>query len=327
MLRKLLVKEVPLHQTNLRPMKKFTFLIALSVLCISASSQTVQNPGFETWVSNNETAHTYQMPQRWVTSDIILTFFNELFGNPGYVVNSVSQTSVSHSGNYATQMGVAVSNYNDTVGGAIVYSNSVADLLEGGGFPFAFRPANLTGWKKWVRFGGDSATVIIQMSKWNATTQSRDMVADVEYFITTPSAAWSTFTVPINYIMNVYPDTITITIGNNSTYPHVGSVFTVDDLSFTGNVPIGINEITAATHSAVVMPNPFSDQATLNLKDAQITNGKMEIYDVLGNKVRQVENLSGSNFIINREGLPAGIYFYMLSEKNALIATGKISVE
>lgn len=75
------------------------------------------------------------------------------------------------------------------------------------------------------------------------------------------------------------------------------------------------------------MPNPFVDQATLKLSNAQITNGKLEIYDVLGNKVRQVENLSGSSFIISREGLPAGIYFYTLIAENALIATGKLSVE
>ncbi|CAN5839718.1 hypothetical protein BH11BAC7_BH11BAC7_00910 [soil metagenome] len=308
-------------------MKKITFLIALSITCISASAQTVLNPGFETWIPNTETSHTYQVPQRWISSAVILTFFNDLFGNPGYVVNNVSQSSPAHNGSYAVQMSVAVSNYGDTSAGYIAYGNSLDDVLNGGGFPLSTRPANLTGWKKWVRIGGDSASVYVVMSKWNAATQSRDTVGVGEIFITSPSTSYTTFSVPINYVMNVMPDTVFIGIGNLSTVPHIGSVLTVDDLAFSGNVPIGINENNAATTAVVVMPNPFNEQATLNLKGAQISNGKMELYDVLGNKVREMENLSGSNFIISREGLPAGIYFYTLSEENTLIATGKLSVE
>lgn len=308
-------------------MKKFTILFCLSLMCISASAQAILNSGFENWGPNTETSHTYQAPQHWVNGDVFTTFFYDIFVGPGFVINSVTQTGVAHSGNYAVQMSVAVSNQGDTAGGFIIYGNSVIELLAGEGLPHSTRPANLTGWKKWIRVGGDSATVDVQLTKWNPATQSRDIVGEGELFIITASSSFSAFTVPINYLMNVNPDTVSIELGNNSILPNIGSVFTVDDLAFTGTVPIGINEITPATNSAVVMPNPFSDEATLSLKNAQITNGKMEIYDVLGNKVRQVENLSGSNFIISREGLPTGIYFYTLSEENALIATGKISVE
>jgi hypothetical protein len=309
-------------------MKKFIFFTALTITCFSASAQSVQNPGFETWVPNNETGHTYQMPQHFVTGDIITTFFQELFGNTGYVVNSVTQTGVAHAGNYAVQMGVAISNFGDTVAGSIFYSNSVSDLFDGGGLAFTQRPANFTGWKKWNRVGTDTAGLFLMMTKWNPATQSRDTVAyEDDFYLTTSATSWSQFTVPITYLMNVYPDTIMVGAANISTHPHMGSVLTVDDFAFSGSVPIGMNEIAATVISSVVMPNPFNEHATLHLIDLQVNNATLEVYDVLGNKVRQSGDLSGSNFLISREGLPAGIYFYRLREENALIATGKFSVE
>lgn len=314
-------------------MKKTTLFIAFAIISISAFAQTILNPGFETWVPNNECTTTYQMPDHWVTHDILLTYLNEQLGNPGYTVHSVTQVA-GHTGNDAVQMGVDISNFGDTVAGGVFYCDSaikVMGVLFGSnemlGFPCTGRPANLTGWHKWTNVGNDSAQIILILTKWNSTTQSRDTIGGGVLDFFTSVTPWTSFTIPIGYAMNIYPDTAFIYAANNSTYPTIGSVFTIDDLAFTGTVPIGINETVAASHSAVVMPNPFNEQATLNLKDTQISNGKMELYDVLGNKVRQVENLSGSSFIISREGLPAGIYFYMLSEENALIATGKISVE
>jgi hypothetical protein len=274
------------------------------------------------------------MPQRWLTSDILTTYLNDIFGNPGYVVNSVSQTT-GHSGNYAVQMSVDASNMGDTVAGTIFYCDSASTLLMnafGGnvtpGFPFSTRPANFTGWYKWLRFGGDTAGTYLVMTKWNASTHSRDTVAEISaHYLTTPMTAWTQFSVPITYLMNVNPDTLFLAAGIISSTPHIGSLFTLDDLAFNGSVPIGINDVTVATSSASVMPNPFTDNATLTLNNTQVQNGKLEIYDMLGNKVRQQENLSGSTFTISREGLATGIYFYTLSDKNALVVSGKLSVQ
>jgi hypothetical protein len=315
-------------------MKKITLLFAIVALSISSSAQ-VLNPGFETWVPNNETTTTYQMPQHWVTGDIFITLLNEIFGNPGYTVHSVTQTGASHSGNYAVQIGVDVSSYGDTVGGIIFYCDSatrmVSSIFGDGttpGFPYSSRPANLTGWYKWNRIGNDTASVVVIMTKWNTTTQSRDTVVDVEnFYITTAMSAWTNFSVPLPYLLNVYPDTIFMALGNASGIPHPGSVFTVDDLALTGSVPIGINEAGTTDAAVFIAPNPFTEQATLTIKNNFVSAATFEMYDVLGNKVRQLGDLSGSSFTIDREGLPAGIYFYTLTENNTVVATGKVSVE
>ncbi len=314
-------------------MKKITFLIAFAITSITASAQSILNPGFETWVPNNETGTTYQMPEHWVTTDILNTYLNELFGNPGYSINAVSSVA-GHTGNDAVQMSVAVSSMGDTVAGGIFYCDSASTVVEalfGGpeaiGFPLSTRPANLTGWYKWTNVGNDSAFIITVMTKWNTTTQSRDTVAVGGLDIITSATAWTAFTAPIVYGLGVNPDTVFIYAANNSNVPTIGSVLTIDDLAFTGLVPIGINENASSLTSVSVMPNPFSEQATLKLDNAQLENGTLELYDVLGNKVREIQNLSGSSFIIGREALPAGIYFYMISEGNTLITSGKLSVE
>jgi hypothetical protein len=313
-------------------MKKFTFLIAVTFMSMPSFGQ-ILNQGFETWVPNNETGHTYQMPQRWVTTDVLRTFVNELFGNPGYVSNTVSQTT-GHSGNYATRMSVGTSTDGDTVAGTIFYCDSATTLVEAAfganitpGFPCSTRPANFTGWYTWSRIGGDSAAINILFTKWNPSTQTRDSVAFETLYILSPVASWTMFSIPISYSLNVYPDTVFIGAGNSTGTPHIGSVFTVDDFAFSGTVPIGINEGAAENSFVSVFPNPFAEQTTLTIKDVQISKGKLEIYDVLGNKVRSMENLSGNTFIISREGLPAGIYFYTLSQENELLATGKINCQ
>jgi hypothetical protein len=225
------------------------------------------------------------------------------------------------------QLGVAASNMGDTVPGGVYYSSSAAAVWDAAGYGFTQRPANITGWYKWNRVGGDTTGVFLVMTKWNTTTQSRDTVAYHENFIATAVTPWTAFTFPINYMLNVYPDSIFMAIGNSSQNPHIGSAFTVDDIAFTGSVPIGINELQPALSTVIAMPNPFSQQATLTIQDAQISNGKFEMYDMLGNKVRVMENISGSSFTLDREGLPVGMYLYTLTGDNAFIASGKLTVE
>ena len=317
-------QSLPLHLIKTKPMKKFTFLIAVTVLSISASAQTYQNAGFEVWVPNTETAQTYQMPQRWLTVDVVITFFNELFGNPGYTVNSVSQTSSAHSGNYAAQMSVAVSTYGDTVGGVVYYCNSADDLLmDKTGFPFAFRPANYTGWYKWNRVGGDTCGLFLIMTKWNTTTQSRDTVAYEENFVINPASAWTQYSFPISYIMNIFPDTIFVAAGIASSNPNIGSVFTVDDFAFSGTVPIGINEGAAEISSVSVFPNPSNGTFTISAASPINT---IEIYNVLGEIVYTETAAATDNKQVNLSGQPAGIYLVQVLLANGKRSVSKISV-
>jgi hypothetical protein len=49
--------------------------------------------------------------------------------------------------------------------------------------------------------------------------------------------------------------------------------------------------------------------------------------DMMGRTVRQMTDVSGEQFTIERRELPSGIYFLRISARNAIIATATVLVE
>lgn len=310
-------------------------LLSILVLAgITATAQTVPNSGFESWVTNSEGSVSYSVPQSWIPVDPFETYLNDLFGNPNYTIHSTTQTSTAHSGNYAVQMAVAVSNTGDTIGGALFSAPTCLQLVNAlfngapaTGFPLAQRPANLNFYYKKNTVGNDTCGFEVIITKWNSTTHTRDTLMDQTRYMNT-AANWTMYSFPLTYAFNEYPDTMLIAggiYGNNGAY-HIGTLFTVDDFTFSGNVPIGIEEHSKLME-AVVYPNPFSETARIELHSRQLENGTFELFDVLGNKVRGMDGLTGTGLTIDREGLPAGIYFYQLVDAGKMIAAGKLSVK
>lgn len=87
-----------------------------------------------------------------------------------------------------------------------------------------------------------------------------------------------------------------------------------------------------------IYPNPFSTITTLEIKENldfyDVTTSKTEsckmdlfIYDLLGQEIKKIINNVGQKIIIERGDLSNGIYFYKLSKKNQLVATGKFIIE
>lgn len=75
-------------------------------------------------------------------------------------------------------------------------------------------------------------------------------------------------------------------------------------------------------------PNPFADFTNLYIdKDKEVNNAVLKIYDLFGNVVSFINNISSHHIIIGRKNLPAGIYFYQLTAEKDLISTGKIVIQ
>lgn len=284
-------------------------------------------------MNNNESPHTYLVPQNWVTIDVLQSTLNDLFGDPTYVVNSVSQIGSAHGGVYALRMSVAVSNAGDTIAGAIFSEPSAVhffDVAFGGqgalGFPYTTRSGTLTGFRKFTITGGDSATIGVIMTKWNTSTNTRDTLVNVQdYLFSTPAAAWTSFSIPLTYSSSANPDTCLIFAGIVAQFPHVGTVFQIDDLAFSGIAGVDEEHNTASVVS--LMPNPFSDETTLSFSDVNLNHATLEVYDVLGNKVRVLTELNGSNIKFNREGLNDGLYFYSVIDENGVVVSGKMIIQ
>lgn len=72
-------------------------------------------------------------------------------------------------------------------------------------------------------------------------------------------------------------------------------------------------------------PNPFSSQATLRLDNA-IQKGTISVYNSYGQLVKEMKNISGKAFTIERDNLASGLYFVRLTTDNKTIATTSILV-
>ncbi|TND08470.1 MAG: Kelch repeat type 1-containing protein [Bacteroidetes bacterium] len=78
--------------------------------------------------------------------------------------------------------------------------------------------------------------------------------------------------------------------------------------------------------SVSVFPNPFVSSVTVH-SSLELRDAALAIYDMSGKQVRSIENCAGSSFRIDRDGLPAGVYFYELRDKRKLLAAGKFIAE
>jgi len=72
-------------------------------------------------------------------------------------------------------------------------------------------------------------------------------------------------------------------------------------------------------------PNPFNFSTTIQL-DAVINSGELNLYNVTGQKVKTIKNISGHTVTLFRDNLPSGLYFIRLTQDNKVIATKKIVI-
>jgi uncharacterized protein (TIGR02145 family) len=75
-----------------------------------------------------------------------------------------------------------------------------------------------------------------------------------------------------------------------------------------------------------IYPNPFSISTTLQ-PTKPLQNATLTMYDILGNEVKHLQNLNGSEIKIIRESLKSGMYFFNLIDSKGLVGKGKLIVE
>jgi len=90
----------------------------------------------------------------------------------------------------------------------------------------------------------------------------------------------------------------------------------------------GTNEIKASKNVATNFPNPFSSSTLIRVdKEQELQNASLIIYDILGNETVTIEGINTNEISLDRNNLPAGVYFYSIKENNALVASGKLVIE
>jgi hypothetical protein len=76
-----------------------------------------------------------------------------------------------------------------------------------------------------------------------------------------------------------------------------------------------------------VYPNPFTQNATLEVQGEEYNELQLTIYDVSGRVVLEKQAYSNNKIELSRGNLQPGVYLYQLSGDDALINTGKIVVQ
>ncbi|MEO8086318.1 MAG: T9SS type A sorting domain-containing protein [Bacteroidota bacterium] len=75
-----------------------------------------------------------------------------------------------------------------------------------------------------------------------------------------------------------------------------------------------------------VYPNPFKDETAVEINSELLKlNPEFIISDVIGNKIASI-SLTQLRTVINRQELPAGVYFYQLRRTGNAIAIGKMII-
>lgn len=74
-----------------------------------------------------------------------------------------------------------------------------------------------------------------------------------------------------------------------------------------------------------VYPNPFQTLAVINVSPLLITHElELTMYDCLGHEVKHIKNISSHEIVIDRKEIPNGVYFYILRNKEKIVAQGKL---
>ncbi len=297
-------------------MKKNIFtLIIGSCITVSAFAQ-IPNNGFENWTSMG----SYNDPDNWdqlnsMTSSMsIYTCTKGTPGNPGASYLKLTSKTVSGMG---VVPGIAVSGVIDMV----TYKPK-------SGFAYSQRPLSLTGSWQYMPSGSDQGFVGVYLTKWNTSMNMRDTIAMATQNLTSMMMSWTSFTINLNYMSTVSPDSAIIIFSASGSTPVNNSAMYIDNLAFSGTAT-GIKENTVNLINLTVFPNPSNEKIVLNYTLKSTENVVIKISDVTGKIVKELKpnGVIGNNKQeLNISNLSQGIYTITIQGDNSL-SSQKLIVE
>lgn len=124
--------------------------------------------------------------------------------------------------------------------------------------------------------------------------------------------------------------TFSLTLTSGLGGPPCTPGFAPDDnesTTFVVSTAVGITEYDKNA-SSVVFPNPMNGKATIRIADyIQIKNAECKVIDMMGKTVKTITAIHSNEFMIDREKLSEGIYFYQIIQNGTLISKGKLVIE
>lgn len=120
---------------------------------------------------------------------------------------------------------------------------------------------------------------------------------------------------PLNIPLECGYNLSCFSLNDTAYFPGIGQScnLSVGLISYKNNIP------------HFVFPNPFKSYTTFHFSSF-INNVELNIYNIYGQCIKTIKNISGDKIKIEREDLCTGLYFYELIQNSKQIATGKLMV-
>lgn len=246
-------------------MKKNLF-IALLTVTISAQAQiTIPNASFENWTTAS--GFNPDIPVGW---------------KPNYFSSGATKTTIAHTGNFA--MKLAVVKLFTGIVGAVASTGFLIPTIN-------VAPISYSFWAKVHLSGSDKLSFDADVyKKTSSTTITGIPYGQNQLTPSNNTSVWTQFTYTLSTSFFQPCDTVNLSFYFSSA-TDTSSYVIVDDLSFT-NAPVGINELRAGSLIQSVYPNPANTLAQFIYTVTEAADVKLAVYDVIGNKVADVVNMS-----------------------------------
>ncbi len=321
-------------------MKKIYLALSLLVFAFAANAQTIPNGGMETWRVNSAGSTNPKIvrcPINWYGADSLIIGIGQSFGTLLGISDTVWQQQIykdsginAHGGTYSAKL---VTKNQDTLGifpgilsnaetHVAISLTGIGGFSQTGGLGTTLRTKTVSAWVKYSPASPvDSAAINIEAH--GNVNGVADSLIGFGFLKVGASSSFVQVTVNMTYPdTTLIMDTLRISFASSADTAAVGSTLWVDDVTAVGVAqPISVNNVYANANISVY-PNPASDVLYIDNKATAALTANL--YAVNG-AVVATKAISG-NGKMDISTLPAGLYFYSLTDSGTILKRGKITV-
>jgi len=132
-------------------------------------------------------------------------------------------------------------------------------------------------------------------------------------------------------IGNFYDDANSHPTNNPFQYPitpeaHAAYTY-IDEISVVDITTAYLAGLEEEQQKVTVYPNPLTEYATFSFSNPQAQPHTLAVYNMQGIQARTIGDITSNEVVFKRDELPAGYYFYRLSNTASAVATGKLLIQ
>lgn len=95
---------------------------------------------------------------------------------------------------------------------------------------------------------------------------------------------------------------------------------------YLNDIVLNLQESSSANNYSLIYPNPVHTEATI-IFNKHIEKGRLIITNILGEVVKEIDNISGNDIKIQNNDLPAGNYYFRIIENNGVAGFGNFVLQ